>query len=174
MKRRILATILAILTFLMMFAACGKESAPTPSVGLEFRNNDDGKTCTVFSIGTCTDSQVVIPKEQNGYAVTSINYDAFFRNQNITSVIIPNGVISIRASAFAVCIELSSVTIPKTVTEIGDDTFCNCIKLETIIYKGTKEQWNKITFHPNWDYGAGNYTVICTDGEIVKQIGDNA
>ena len=52
--------------------------------------------------------------------------------RNITSLTIPNGVTSIRPSAFSYCISLTSITIPNSVTSIGSNAFYYCRSLTFI------------------------------------------
>src|SRR6266436_5113182 len=54
---------------------------------------------------------VTIPDTINGLPVTSIGDAAFFFNDTVTSVTIPNSVINIGVSAFYDCYSLTSVTI---------------------------------------------------------------
>ena len=39
--------------------------------------------------------------------------------------------------------------IPDSVISIGNEAFCYCEQLKEIIYKGTREQWNKIGYETN-------------------------
>ena len=64
--------------------------------------------------------------------LTSINKDAFYNCDNLTSVTIPDSVTSIGEDAFGYCDKLTSVTIGKGVTSIGDDAFYGCSKLTSI------------------------------------------
>ena len=52
---------------------------------------------------------------------------------------------SIGGSAFYRCSGLTSITIPNSVTSIGDSAFEGCSGLETVYYKGTAEEWKKIS-----------------------------
>jgi len=46
------------------------------------------------------------------------------------------------------------------VTSIGDWAFESCSSLTSIKYRGTEDQWNAIAKASDWDYEAGNYTII--------------
>jgi len=98
-------------------------------------NVKDGVIITKY-IGT--KKEVRIPPSIQNYPVTSIGKEAFLENRNITSVIIPNSVTSIRAGgAFAVCTNLTSVTIPNKVTTIESFAFQSCTSLTSVTFQGT-------------------------------------
>ena len=59
----------------------------------------------------------------DGYKITSIPSKAFYNYDNITSVVIPEGVITIGYKAFANCEKLASITLPETLVEIGSEAF---------------------------------------------------
>ena len=71
-----------------------------------------------------TDTELNLPANYNRENYVIYEY-AFYDNDKITSVIIPNSVTSIGNSAFYGCYKLTSVTIPNNVTRIGKDAFCN-------------------------------------------------
>ena len=105
----------------------------TYSVGLEFTSNDDG-TCYVSSIGTCTDTDIVIPPTSpDGDSVTSICDWAFFHCDSLISVVIPDSVTNIGVGAFSDCYSLTSVVIPNNVITIGDYVFHGCISLTSVV-----------------------------------------
>lgn len=87
------------------------------SVGLAYTLKDDD-TYEVSGIGTCTDTDIIIPSVVDGYRVTSIGNSAFF-SRSITSITIPDSVTSIGGSAFSGCTRLKSITIPNSVKNIG-------------------------------------------------------
>ena len=93
---------------------------------------------------------------------------AFEGCSSLPSITIPDGVTSIGDSAFYNCSSLTSVTIGDGVTSIGDYAFEHCSKLTSIIFSGTKAQWNAISKGNYWNEYTGNYTIHCTDGDIVK------
>ena len=57
----------------------------------------------------------------------------YLNNQEITDLVIPDGVRTISKYAFSHCSYLTSVTIPNSVTSIGDETFKGCSGLTSII-----------------------------------------
>ena len=56
-----------------------------------------------------------------------------FRNQNLTSYVIPNNVTRIGDRAFSFCSSLAEVVIPNSVTRIGDYAFLHCSSLSSIV-----------------------------------------
>ncbi len=52
---------------------------------------------------------------------------------NDNEVVVPNGVISIGASAFEDCQNLKKIVLPESVTSIGNRAFCGCENLEKIV-----------------------------------------
>lgn len=102
------------------------------SSGLNFTLNSDGNSYSVTGIGTCTDTDIVIPSTYNGLPVTRIANDAFNNSQSFTSVNIPDTVTSIGERAFAWCQSLTSVNIPDSVTSIGEGAFGECLLLSNI------------------------------------------
>lgn len=102
------------------------------SKGLEYWEREDG-TCYVLGMGECTDTDVVIPRRNpKGKPVTEIGMWAFKGETEITSITIPDSVISIAGSAFGGCTSLSSITIPESVTYIGGSAFSSCTSLSSI------------------------------------------
>lgn len=131
----------------------------TGSLGLAYTVNEDGKTCTVTGIGTCTDTELVIPafspedlpvtaigaaafKERIddaytditilGNVLTEIGEEAFSGCSAIRSINIPDSVTRIGSLAFSDCSSLASITIPDGVTKISDHTFFRCSALASI------------------------------------------
>jgi hypothetical protein len=94
---------------------------------------------------TGTAAKVVIPAEIEGIPVRTIGETAFYKNRNITEVIIPDGVTAIAdsrtvwngrgydgISSFRDCGNLTRVTLPNGLTKIGSGAFSGCDKLTTI------------------------------------------
>ena len=108
---------------------CGKEQES--SKNLAFTLLDDG-TYEVSGIGSCTDTEIIIPSVYNDKPVTSIGDSAFNGYSGLTSVTIPDSVTSIGYSAFSGCSGLTSVTIPDSVTSIGSGAFEYCSGLTSV------------------------------------------
>ena len=67
-----------------------------------------------------------------GNGVTTIGKNAFVGRSSLTYVTIPNSVTTIGSSAFNYCTSLTSVTIPNSVTTIGDEAFYDCSSLTSV------------------------------------------
>ena len=98
----------------------------TVSQGLEYTLIDGGYEVT--GIGTCTDSEIVIPSTYNDLPVISIGFKAFYENYDIVHVTIGDNVEEIGDGAFLNCENLFTVTIGEKVSVIGEEAFTYCEK----------------------------------------------
>ena len=111
MKRTFTFLILILGVLAVILASCGSNDEttiteappvePNPSSeGLAFEMNSDGKSYAVVGIGECKDTVIYIPDEYNDLPITSIGFEAFRGNEQITHVYIPNSVTYIDTQAF--------------------------------------------------------------------------
>lgn len=103
----------------------------TGSQGLQMHLLGNG-TYAVNGIGSCTDTNVVIPAYYQGHMVTKIM--GFGGNKNITSIRIPATVSTIESSVFRQCSNLKEIHIPFSVARMGQQIFAGCDSLETVYY----------------------------------------
>jgi hypothetical protein len=103
---------------------------PTEESGFEWKILDD-YSCEITGVVSYPD-HIVIPEMIEGYRVVSIGNGAFF-GRDMSSVTIPDGVISIGTEAFFDCYSLSYIDIPDSVTEIGYKAFAGCTSLQEIV-----------------------------------------
>ena len=80
-----------------------------------------------------------------GDGVTSIGYQAFYQCVRLKSVVLGDSVTTIGNRAFELCRNCESIIIPRSVTSIGSQAFQNCNSLASVYYKGTSDDWNKLS-----------------------------
>ena len=74
------------------------------------------------------------------YAVVGIDNLAFVGCTELTSVSIPDGIVTISANAFYGCVGLSTLTLPISVSTIGNQAFYGCDNLASITVYWTGEE----------------------------------
>lgn len=92
----------------------------------------------------------------------------FFGCTSLENMTLGEKTSNIPKCAFYGCLSLKSIDLPYAVQNIGDNAFGNCMTLENITCDRTKSLWKKVKKDTNWDEGTPNYTIHCTDGDIVK------
>ncbi len=98
-----------------------------PTATISFRYGISNGEATIYEyLGSSL--TVVVPASIEGCPVTVIA-DCAFQNSPVTSVLLPDSVVSLGWFAFSGCRNLESVTVPATVTSIGYDAFSDCPRL---------------------------------------------
>lgn len=110
--------------------ADGKKAvcAVTVNTGADFALDSEG----LVKAYRGTETNIVIPTEVEGKAVTGIATEAFKDNTQIESVVIPANVQKIGDRAFKGCTQLKTVEIADGVTGIGRAAFDGCKGLKEI------------------------------------------
>lgn len=135
MKRKAGGLLLVIIVALMTFAVSGcglKESE-----GLEFQSNGDG-TCSWTGLGTCTDTEIVVPKKNGNESVVSVASDTLnFTVENVTKVVLPETIKTIEEDAFDRVRCLKTIVLKEGLEKIEDSGFNGCEGLEDIKFPST-------------------------------------
>jgi len=116
--------------------SAGKEA---PATDFQYDLTEDGKGIVIRRY-MGKGGKVVIPAKIEGYPVAEIGNDAFlgqtsseYRDaNNITEVVIPEGVVKIGSSAFEYIDNLKSANIPASIEVIDNHAFAYCKNLETL------------------------------------------
>ncbi|MBO5212962.1 MAG: leucine-rich repeat protein [Clostridia bacterium] len=112
---------------------------------LLYQLSDDKSYYIVAGIGTCTDSDIVIPSEHNGKPVAEIGY-----------------------YAFEDCNSIKSITLPNTIKSTKDGAFRNCPLLKKVYFNGTAAEWCNISF--GGFMPLVNYADLYFNGELVRDL----
>lgn len=148
-------------------SSCSVCGAKKPSTGLKFESIVGGYKVT--GIGTCTDTDLVIPSIYNGAPVLEIGNRAFWQCENLVSVTIPDSVQKLGNSAFCNCNSLASITMGNGITTIQDDAFSLCNNLEEV-HISDLASWCRIdfkSFSANPFYYEAN---LYLNGALVKEL----
>ncbi|MBR0414582.1 MAG: leucine-rich repeat protein [Clostridia bacterium] len=106
--------------------------------------------CCLESIGdsafrSCNGiTSVVIPD-----AVTNLEKSAFIGCENLKTAVVGSGITSLKLSTFGSCPKLESVVLPTSLTTLEYHAFNGNDALKTVYYRGTQEQWQKVTSNDN-------------------------
>ncbi len=100
-----------------------------PDKNVEYVEVDGGISISKLNI---TSENLIIPEYIDGKKVVMLGDSLFSGNQNLKSVIIPEGITAVGNSTFYNCANLKSITVPSTLTSIGNGAFNGCASLDEI------------------------------------------
>ena len=103
----------------------GGGAAPTPGLIDKLRYTLDNGEATITGCSKSISGDIILPSTIYGAPVTKIAEKAFYEEDEITGIIMPNTVTNIGDYAFCRCSNLKAVNIPDSVICIGDGAFEN-------------------------------------------------
>ena len=132
--------LISLLAFSLLIGCDGEKSNVAPSKGSpeavsvnpNLKYVIKGDTVTITGCDKKASGELIIPANIEGKPFTSIGEEAFNGCTRLTSITIPDNVISIGIYAFSECTSLTSITIPDSVKSIGNYAFSDCTSLTTI------------------------------------------
>lgn len=156
--KKILIMLLAVVMLLSLVACNDKPETPDEGQGGN-QANLEGKATFEYDIvtgdnavitkfnGSYDDKKVEVPAEIDERRVVGIGAQAFYYNNAIEEVILPDTVKTIDNHAFAGCAFLKSITIPDSVTSIGAFAFTGCVSLSAIDLPASLKTIGDAAFH---------------------------
>ena len=89
--------------------------------------------CLSVALSALADNQVIIPS-----GTTTIDAEAFYGDQSLTDVVLPEGLLQIKSKAFANT-SLKSVVLPSSLEYFAEDAFDGCPEgFKISVYSGSK------------------------------------
>ena len=144
--------------------------------GIYYKYNEDLSGVVVTSRDTKFDSysgDVIVPSrvELDGkiLPVTAIGPQAFRNCFGLTSVQLPDGLISIDRQAFVDCVTLQSISIPASVKTIGEMAFHDCVAL-TRVETPSLANWLDIDFVDQYANPLSCAHHLFVNGKEVKEL----
>ena len=80
-----------------------------------------------------SETEVTVPDKINGIQVEEIGERAFYECADITSIVLPEGIVKVGNAAFSGCSKLEKVDMPDSVESIGGFAFKGCGDLKEMI-----------------------------------------
>ena len=132
-RRSLMISFLALLMIALPLMASAEEVVVD---GIKYDLDMLTQKAEVIGYGDDAAKNIIIPSviEADGktYSVTSIRQGAFSQNDNIVSLTVSEGVITIGDLALCACHSLLDVFLPNSVTTIGNYAFDHCTNLNTL------------------------------------------
>ena len=138
---------------------------PNTVTKISYKNGSDdyGNPNTVLEGGEVVGIQKKVVLSEN---ITEIP-NLFFKNSEVSHIILPKKLVKIGKRAFDCCKNLESVKFPNSLSYIGESAFEYCPSLKHVYYEGTKKQWKNIAIVAR-NSSLSNATIYYTNIEFPK------
>ena len=93
-----------------------------------------GDSYTVTGIGTCTDTEIIVPSRYNGKRVDEVASGAFKDLTDVTLIKFSEGIAYVDAKAIDNCSALETVSLPSTIYYIECEAIASCPDSLEILY----------------------------------------
>ena len=124
---------------------------------------ETGYVLTAFVNNGWTE-EAVVPETVMGLPVLSVGDEAFGYSENLTMIVLPEGLVSIGNRAFKGCAELTRLDLPASLESIGADALCDSDALNEVRFGGTIKAFRAAGFDRNETLAAAR--IVCADGVI--------
>lgn len=111
----------------------------------QYSVKDDGTAIVDKYVGF--DVDVKMPSKIDGYKITEIGDNAFYKYRYFKSIVIPDSVTAIGAYVFSECEYLENVAIPDSVKSIGDFAFAQSPSLKSIVLPNGLTSLGEMVFY---------------------------
>ncbi len=122
---------LPILFTIASICSCGQHITTVDNIRYNLENGE----ATIMAQNSSLSGDIIIPETISyndiEYKVTNVA-DSAFKETKITSIILPNSIVSLGHSCFYLCRSLTSITLPNNLTAVGDYCFTGCTNLTSI------------------------------------------
>ena len=78
--------------------------------------------------------------------VEVISHHAFYQEDDLVEIILPDTLIEIESEAFNACMSLKEIVFPKSLVTLGEHSFRNCMGLESIFFSKSIEKIGESSF----------------------------
>ena len=149
-----------------LVASAGTLFASVIIDGIAYNLNDIALTAEVTSKSDPYIGSVVIPAsvvyDSTTYAVTGIGDAAFEECMELSSISLPEGLLTIGTTSFFACTELTEIILPNSLTTIGDLAFAYCSSLEGIYLPENVSSIGTMAFSymSDFEFAYSNFTHI--------------
>ena len=164
----ILALALSLFSVLPVRASASSSEAPLYQKTVDRVVYDVYADHAVLVNGKNAQGALQIPSEIDGRPVTRIKETAFYQNNSITSVTIPDSVMELGFNTFAECAALESIDFGRTLEQLPGGVCAACESLHTVVLPPRLREIGNYAF---------NYCSALTSLELpssLTKIGDSA